>query len=245
MGALDGRLVVVTGGTRGIGRGVVERFLAEGADVVTTARSAASGAELLRAHPEVTFVVADASKASDLAKLADGIGAAGRKIDAVVANVGGGPSTFVETSTEADVDAVLAVNVKSAFFTVQKLLPHMKDGAAVALVGSIAGYEGGVGAIAYNASKAAVRSFARSMSAELKPRGIRVNVVSPGPTETEGFDVFIGGSAETRAAIAERVVTDRIAAPADVAAVALFLVSDESKFLAGSEVIVDGGFSQT
>lgn len=244
-GRLAGQLAVVTGGTRGIGRGIVERFVREGAHVVTTARSEASGADLVAAHPDdVTFVVADVAKVADLARLADAVAALGRPVDVVVACAGGGAPTFVTTSTEEEFDAVMALNVKAGVFTVQKLLPHMRDGARVVLIGSIAGNEGGVGNLGYSAAKAAVRSLARSMTNELSPRGIRVNCLSPGPTATEGFERFIDGDEEKRASIVATMPVGHVGSVDEVAAAALFLGTDESSYIAGVELVIDGGLSQ-
>jgi len=242
MSSLAGRLCAVTGGTRGIGRAVVERLLDDGAELIVTARSTASGADLLAAHPDVTFVVADASKPTELNRVVDA--ANGRPIQAVIANVGGGPATWVATSPEEDFDEVMALNVKSAFFTVQKLLPLLQRGSAVVLVSSIAGLGGDPGAIVYNASKAAVRSLARSMTAELSDRGIRVNAVSPGPTSTEGFDGYIADHNVTREDIVPQLPVGHIGQPSEVAAAVVFLASDESSYIAGAELVVDGGMSQ-
>ncbi|MDR3070690.1 MAG: SDR family oxidoreductase [Propionibacteriaceae bacterium] len=244
MGALAGRLCVVTGGTRGIGRAIVERFLAEGADLIVTARTAESGQDLLEKHPEVTFVVADASKVGDIDKIAQAVAATGRTLYSVVPNAGGGPHTHILTATEAEYDEVMDVNVKSAFFTVQKLVPFMGEGSTIVLIASIAGSNGDPDAIVYNASKAAVRSLARSMTAGLAGRRIRANAVSPGPTNTEGFDVYIGGDPAVRESLRSRLPVGHIGNPSEVAAAALFLASDESSYLAGVEIVVDGGMSQ-
>lgn len=245
VGRLAGQLAVVTGGTRGIGRGIVERFVREGAHVVVTARSASSGADLLAAHPDqVTFVVADVARVPELDDVADAVTVLGRPVDVVVANAGGGARTSVTHSTEEEWDAVMDVNVKAAVFTVQKLLPQMADGARVVLIGSIAGNEGGVGAIAYNAAKAAVRSLARSMTAELAPRRIRVNCLAPGPTATEGFERFIDGDEAKRAAIVASLPVGHVGTVDEVASAALFLATDDSSYIAGVELVIDGGLSQ-
>jgi NAD(P)-dependent dehydrogenase (short-subunit alcohol dehydrogenase family) len=243
--ALDGRLAVVTGGTRGIGRGIVDRFVTEGAHVVVTARTAASGEEIAKAYPlAVTYVAADAARPAELEAVVQAVKALGRPVDVVVANAGGGGSTLVASSTEAEFDAVIAANVKSAFFTVQALLPYMRDGGSIVLIGSIAGSNGGVGAVVYNAAKAAVRSLARSFTAELAPRGIRANVVSPGPTQTAGFDAFIGDDKARLDGVIAAMPVGRVSQPSDVAAAVLFMASDQSRQIAGAELVIDGGMSQ-
>ena len=148
------------------------------------------------------------------------------------------------SSTEAEFDDVMDLNVKSAFFAVQKLLPFMPRGASIVLVSSIAGSNGDAGAIVYNTAKAAVRSMARSMTAELRDRGIRANTVSPGPTATEGFDGYIAEHGATRDDIVRLLPVGHIGRPSEVAAAVAFLVSDDSSYIAGAEIVTDGGMSQ-
>lgn len=242
---LAGKLTVITGGTAGIGRGVAERFLAEGADVVVTARGEAAGLAFVAQHPSrVTFVPADAAVPAELDKLAAATAALGRKVAVVVCNAGGGGDTWVASSTEAEYDAVMDVNVKSAFFTVQKLLPLMSEGSTVVLIGSIAGTGGGVGGICYNAAKAAVRSLARSMAAELAPRGIRVNCLSPGPVQTAGWERFVDGDEAKRTGVQAAIPVGHVGAVEDAAAAALFLATDASRYIDGVELTLDGGLSQ-
>jgi len=243
-GLLDGQLAVVTAGTAGIGRAVVERFVAEGAHVITTGTTPE---RIERARTDwgdrVTVLRADAGDLDDL----DGIVAAldGRPVDVLVANAGRDVSaTPIAETTPEDFDFVADLNIRGTFFTVQRLASHLADGARIVLVSSIAGSNGGRGHAVYNASKAAVRSLARTITAELGGRGIRANAVSPGPTATAGFDQFTGGSADVERRVAAMVPLGRIGRPEEVAAAVAFLVSAESSFVAGVELVVDGGMSQ-
>lgn len=245
-GALVGQLAVVTAGTSGIGAGIVDRFIEEGAHVITTGVTPAR-VEAARARwgDRATVLAADASSLPDLDALAASVRATGRRVEVVVANAGRDlPSTDVADVTPEGFDFVSDLNVRGTFFTVQKLLPLMADGGRIVLVSSIAGANGGPGHSVYNASKAAVRSLARTLTAELRGRGIRANAVSPGPIDTDGFARFTGGSREVERAVAEMVPVGRIGRVDEVAAAVLFLASGESSFVAGAELVVDGGMSQ-
>lgn len=250
-GALDGKLAVVTGASEGIGFAIAERFVAEGADVVVLGRSQAKlDAAVARLGARASAVQGDASSPDDLARLADAVRATGRGVDVLVPNAGGGgiEHPLPEMTPEA-FDAVAGLTFRGAYFTVQRMLPVLSDGATVVLVGSIAGANGDAGHAVYNASKAAVRSLARTFTNDLRHRGIRVNAVSPGPTESVGFGDYISGGDPTRAdeirrEIAAAVPVGRIGRPSEVAAAVLFLASAESSFVAGVELVVDGGMSQ-
>ncbi len=246
MGLLEGRLAVVTAATAGIGLAIAERFLAEGAEVVVTGSNPERAAQAAdRLGGRVHVVVGDASDLDDLDALAAAIRALGRPVDVLVANAGrDAAATPVAGVTPAQFDFVSGLTFRGTFFTAQRIAPLLRDGATIVLIGSIAGHEGGVGHSIYNASKAAVRSLARSLTAELAPRGIRANVVSPGPTATDGFSTFIGGSADVERAVVAQIPVGRIGRPDEVAAAVLFLASDESSFIAGAELIVDGGMTQ-
>ena len=135
------------------------------------------------------------------------------------------------------------LNVFSAFFTVQKVLPYMSEKSAVVLISSIAGFQGGSNNIVYNAAKAAVRSMARSFAGELACKGIRANAISPGPTETKGFTEFINENDKARNGIIANIPLGHIGQPEEIAAIALFLASDEASYVTGAEVIADGGFT--
>lgn len=248
-GQLAGRLAVVTAGTAGIGRAVAARFVAEGADVVVTSPFQAelddAVAVLGRGGRTVIGVRGDASDLDDLDQLARALAALGRPVDVLVVNAGRDvPATdVVDTAPEA-FDAVAGLNFRGAFFTAARVVPLMRDGGSIVLTASIAAHNGGPGHAVYNATKAAVRSLARTLTAELAPRRIRANAVSPGPTGTAGFSDFFAGDAAVIRQVAAMVPVGRIGRPEEIAAAVLFLASDESSFVAGAELVVDGGMSQ-
>jgi NAD(P)-dependent dehydrogenase (short-subunit alcohol dehydrogenase family) len=150
-------------------------------------------------------------------------------------------ATAVVDTTPEQFDRVSDLNFRGAFFTTRALVPLMRDGGTIVLTASIAGSNGGPGHAVYNATKAAVRSLARTLTAELRERRIRANAVSPGPTGTAGFSDFFAGDAEVIAQVAAQIPVGRIADPSEIAAAVLFLACDESSFVAGAELVVDGG----
>lgn len=245
-GLLAGRLAVVTAGTAGIGRAVVERFVAEGAHVVVMSPSKRElDAVVDELGPHVTGVLGDAGEPEDLARLALALRETGRLVDVLVANAGRDvPSTLVADTTPEQFDHVSGLNFRGTFFTVHHVVPAMRDGGTIVLTASIAAHNGGPGHAVYNASKAAVRSLARTLTSELRDRRIRANAVSPGPTATAGFAAFTGGSAEVEQRVVAQIPVGRVGRPEEVAAAVLFLASDESSFVAGAELVVDGGMSQ-
>jgi NAD(P)-dependent dehydrogenase (short-subunit alcohol dehydrogenase family) len=244
---LKGQVAVVTGGSAGIGLAIARRFAAEGARVVITGRNAAAlDAVAAELGPDVTAVPGDASVPADLDRLAGVLRAAGVAVDVLVANAGSGTTATVAQATEEQFDAATGVTFRGTYFTVQRLLPVLADGASVVVIASTAASSGTVSSAIYNASKAAVRSLARSLTHELRGRRIRVNAISPGATsETADFDAWaaIAGQASVERFVAATPV-GRAGRPEDVANAALFLASDQSSFIAGVELVVDGGLSQ-
>ncbi|WP_427167792.1 glucose 1-dehydrogenase [Streptomyces sp. C1-1] len=248
MGQLDGKTVVITGGTSGIGLATAQRFAEEGAHVYITGRRKEAldqAAELIGAN--VTPVRADSASLADLDRLYATVADAGHRIDVLFANAGGGTFAPLDQVTEEHYDSTFDSNVKGTVFTVQKALPHLVDGASVILTGSIAGVSGDPAFGVYGASKAAIRSFSRTWANELSGRRIRVNTISPGPITTPGLNGLAAdeeGAAELRKTLAGIVPLGRMGQPEEVAALALFLATDQSSFITGTEIFVDGGAKQ-
>jgi NAD(P)-dependent dehydrogenase (short-subunit alcohol dehydrogenase family) len=242
---LDGRTALVTGGTSGIGLAVVRRFVEEGAHVVVTGRRQepldAVAAEFGDA---VTVVRADASDPADVAVLVEAVAARGTGLHAVHVNAGLGEFKALADVTAEDIDTALATNVRGTTLTIQGALPFLSEGAAIVVTGSTAatGTERSFGL--YGGSKAAVATLTRTWAAELAPRGVRINTVVPGPTETPGFKGLLPGDGDALVQqVAAGLPFGRLLRPEEVAAVVLFLVSDQSSGMTGSEVLVDGGSS--
>ncbi|MCW4457361.1 SDR family NAD(P)-dependent oxidoreductase [Microbacterium sp. MPKO10] len=245
MGQLDGKTAVVTGGNAGIGLATAKRLAAEGAHVFITGRRET---ELKKAVAEVgnaTAVPGDVSVASDVDRLYERVQERGRGLDVLFANAGINAIVGLEETTEQVHDSIFDINVKGTFFTIQKALPLLTDGASVILTGSTAGDGGAAGMSAYGASKAAVRAYARAWTSELAPRGIRVNVVSPGPIDTPFWETAFGKrSGEMIAGVADGIPARRAGDPDEVAAAVIFLASSESSFVYGTNLYVDGGLGQ-
>jgi NAD(P)-dependent dehydrogenase (short-subunit alcohol dehydrogenase family) len=249
MGKLEGKVAVITGGSSGIGLATAKRFVKEGAHVVIAGRQekelkeAAAFIEI-----NVTTVAGDVSRLEDLDRLYAVVKEKHGHIDILFANAGAGTIAPLEVATEAHFDQTFDVNVKGTFFTVQKALLLFKDGGSIILTSSVANVMGLPGFSAYAASKAAVRNFARAWTMELKDRKIRVNCVSPGPTETLALEKTTGLTAEqakqAAAQYASQIPMGRRGKPEEIAAAVVFLASDESSFITGIDLCVDGGIAQ-
>jgi NAD(P)-dependent dehydrogenase (short-subunit alcohol dehydrogenase family) len=250
MGQLEGKTAVVTGGSTGLGFASARRLAQEGAVVYLTGRRQKElDAAVAAIGRGAIAVQGDVARPADLDRLYEQISRDGRRVDVLFANAGVGQPAPLGQVTEDHLDYILGVNVKGAVFTVQKALPVLNDHASVILSGSIWTVEGPEGFGVYSATKAATRSFARTWANELKGRGIRVNAISPGTIDTPGLDAAIGG-AETESGrrvkefLVSRIPLGRIGTPDDVADAVLFLASDQSRFITGTELFVDGGTVQ-
>lgn len=245
---LQGKTAVVTGGgTRGIGRATAARLVAEGAHVFITGRRETELKEAAETiGRNVTAVPGDITDPADLDRLYDAVAARGQGLDVLFANAATASFATIETITPEDLDQVFGVNVKGTVFTVQKALPLLNEGASVIINASTAADRGTAGFGAYAASKAALRTFTRAWANELKDRGIRVNAISPGPTDTSGITELVGeeNSAAFKAAEGARIALGRIGRVDEVAAAVAFLASADSSFMLGANVYVDGGENQ-
>lgn len=245
---LNGKIALVTGGTSGIGLAAAALFRAEGAQVVVVGNDRdrlASAASMI--GPDTLALGADLRQPAEIGRVIEAIRERFGRLDVVFANAGLGLAAPLEAVTEANIDEQFAVNFKGLFFTVQKAVPLMGKGGSVVLTTSFLNAVGVPGLSILSATKAAVRSLARSLGAELAPRGIRVNAVSPGPTSTP-FAGKMGLSQAELKAMAEgveaQVPLQRFGEAEEVARAALFLASPDSSYVTGTELVVDGGLSQ-
>jgi len=247
MSKLQGKVAVVTGGNSGLGLAIAKRFVEEGAFVCITGRRQAELDKAVTAiGKNVSAVQGDVQSLADLDRLYAQIGAEKGAIDIVVANSGIVDPQLLADTTEESFEKVFGVNVRGLAFTVKKALPLLKDGGAVIVISSIASVKGFPGYGTYSASKAAVRSFVRTWTAELKDRRIRVNTISPGPIDTPIMDTQADtkeGADAVRAGFAAAVPFGRLGRPEEIAAAALFVASDEASFIAGVDLPVDGGMT--
>ena len=243
MGKLDGKIAVITAATSGMALATAKLFVEEGAYVFITGRRRKALDDAVKSiGRNVTGVQGDASNLADLDRLFETVKAEKGHIDILFTSAGYGEFNVpIGAITEENYDKTFGTNVKGTLFTVQKALPLLRDGASVIMNGSIAGSKGFEGFSVYNASKAAVRSFARSWTSDLKSRKIRVNTLSPGPIDTPAFD---GVAQEVKDGFASIVPMGRLGRPEEIATVALFLASDDSSFVTGIELFVDGGTAQ-
>jgi NAD(P)-dependent dehydrogenase (short-subunit alcohol dehydrogenase family) len=243
-----GKVAVVTGGSTGMGLATAKRFIREGMDhvFITGRRKDALDQAVAEIGRNVTAVQGDVSNLSDLDRLYEEVRKQKRKIDVVFANAGVAQLAPFANVDEKFYDLHFDANVKGMFFTVQKALPLMNDGGVIILTGSIADVKGFPSISVYSASKAAVRSFARTWTTDLKERRIRVNAISPGHIDTPIFDAWQQGDAlkKMKEDLAKNVPLGRLGDPDEIAKVVSFLASDEASYVAGVELYVDGGVAQ-
>jgi NAD(P)-dependent dehydrogenase (short-subunit alcohol dehydrogenase family) len=242
-GKLTGKVALVTGGSAGIGLGIAKCFAAEGAQVFITGRRASELDKAVTAiGGNAAAVQGDVAKLTDLDRIFAAIEDKAGHLDVLAVNAGFYEFGPLGEITEEHFDRTFNTNVRGLLFTVQKALPLLAKGASVILTGSIASIKGFPSISVYSASKAAVRSFARSWITDLKGRDIRINVLSPGHTETPGLSTLM--SEQDKAAAVALVPAGRIGTPDDLGKAAVFLASDDSAYVTGIELSVDGGVGQ-
>jgi len=248
MGKLDGKVALVTGGNSGIGLATAKQFAREGAHVFITGRRAPDlAAAAKEIGGNVTAIQGDVSKRADLDRLVEEIKRQKGRLDVLFANAGVARYGTLGAIEEELFDAIFDVNVKGVLFTVQKALPLMPDGASIILNASIVGSKGLPANSVYSASKAAVRSFARTWATDLKARRIRVNAISPGTIDTPGLNDLLASSEvgeQRKKMISGAVPLGRFGQPDEIAKAVVFLASDDASYVTGTELFVDGGFAQ-
>jgi len=252
MKKLDGKIAVITGGNSGIGLATAQRFVEEGAYVfITGRRQGELDAAARQIGKNVTGFQSDVSNLEDLDRLYAAVKDQKGRIDILFANAGVGEFATLAKITEEHFDKMFGINVKGLLFTVQKALPLFQDWGSIILTASTAASKGIEGFSVYNATKAAIRSFARTWTVDLKQRKIRVNAISPGPIDTPASRLSLHGlvqseqlSEQLKKNLASTVPLGRMGSPNEVAKVASFLASDDSSYVTGIELIVDGGAAQ-
>jgi NAD(P)-dependent dehydrogenase (short-subunit alcohol dehydrogenase family) len=249
MGKLEGKVAVITGGNSGIDLATAQRFATEGAYIFITGRrqSELDAAVKQIGKNSTTAVQGDVSNLADLDRLYATVKEQKGHIDILFANAGVGELVPLGAITEAHFDKTFRINVKGLLFTVQKALPLFQDGGSIILNASIAASKGVEASSVYNATKAAIRSFARTWTVELKHRKIRVNAISPGPIDTPGFNGLAQSEEQIeqfKTSIVSTVPMGRMGSPDEVAKAASFLASDDSSYVTGIELFVDGGMAQ-
>ncbi len=245
---LEGKIAVITGGNSGIGLATAQRFVQEGAFVfITGRRQDELDKAVKQIGKNVTSVQGDVSNLADLDRLYDIVKQQKSRIDVLFANAGIIESAPLGSITESQFDKIFNVNVRGLVFTVQKALPLFQDGGSIILTSSVGGSKGTPALSVYNATKAAIRSFARSWTVDLKHRKIRINAISPGPIDTPGLSRLFEngqGGEQVKTTFLSTIPMGRLGAPDDVAKAVLFLASDDSSFVTGIELFVDGGRGQ-
>jgi len=248
MGKLEGKIALVTGGSSGIGLATAKRFVEEDAHVfITGRREEELSAAVKEIGRNVTGIRGDVSNLADLDRLFALIKREKGRLDVLFANAGIAKYAPLGKITEELYDSIFDINVKGVLFTVQKAVPLLSDGASIILNASIVGSKGLAANSVYSATKAAVRSFARTWTTDLKERRIRVNAVSPGSTDTPGLNGLLASSQvgeERRKMIATMVPLGRFGTPDEIAKAVVFLASDDASYITGAELFVDGGFAQ-
>ncbi|MBX7453874.1 SDR family oxidoreductase [Mycolicibacterium sp. 3033] len=246
---LANKVILVTGGSTGLGLAIAQSFGREGAHVyITGRREDALDAARASIEGRVTALAADSTMPDDLTRVVEAIRLGSGHLDVIVANAGSIERTNFGDITEDHFDRTFDLNARGTLFTVQTALPLLRPGGSIVLVGSITAFKGLPGSTTYSATKAAVRSYARTWAAEFADRGLRVNVLSPGPFDTPIIDAqaeyFGQDPTALRAEMATHVPMGRLGRPEELAAAAVFLASDESSFMTGAELCIDGGMGQ-
>lgn len=248
MARLNGAVAVITGGTTGIGLATAKEYLAEGAKVVITGRTEKTLKEAEKElGPGAIVLKSDTSKPGDITQLVDKVREKFGKVDILFVNAGVAKFVPIEQVDDSFFDEQFTINVKGAYFTIQKLLPLLTQGSSVILNASVAASKGLATASVYSATKAALRSFGRTLAAELAPRGIRVNTISPGPIKTPilgKLGLPADEAQQFEANMSQQVAMKRFGQPNEIATAAVFLGSQESSYMTGAELVIDGGYAE-
>lgn len=246
MNRLKDKIAVITGGNSGIGYGIAQEFKNEGAKGVIVGRNQKTlDSSVAQLGDNFMAINADVTNVADLERVFAAAAEKFGKIDVVVANAGAGAIGTVASIGEADFDKAIELNLKSVYFTIQKALPYMNDGSSIILIGSNAAHRAYANFTLYGAAKSAVIYLAKGFSSDLLARKIRANVITPGTTDTPAFDKFVPAEQMevVKKHFADQMPIGRIGQPADIGKTAVFLASDDSSFMLGAELLVDGGMT--